>query len=230
MTVKKDQLQALWCEATAPRPMDADGCLDDGGLERAARGTLESAERSEVVDHLIRCSQCSQAVQVLRELEDWADDAGTSVSRSPAPASVPFLKRPATRYLALAAVLVLASGLGALWQGSAGPTTMVSRGAPQLGLAVTPTDGSLLNTAPKQLAWRTESGENLFRVTIYDAESTLVWRSDQITDSEINVPPAVRARLTRPGLYYWRVTGLREVAEHSGPLMTFEIAEIPSAP
>jgi len=230
MKVRNDQLQTLWRDATEPRTAHVCDCLDDEVLERAARGTLKDTERSVVIDHLVGCSHCSQAVQARRELSSWAVDAQSILSKSQHSVLVPFSRRPVARYLALAAVLVLATGLGALWRSSARPTSVILRGKPQIGMAVTPADGSLLESAPERLSWTAESGEPLYTVAIFDQESTIVWRSTQITGADITLPPDIKDRLGRPGRYYWRVTGIRGVVENSGPLMTFDIVEAPSVP
>jgi len=230
MTIRKDQLTALVRKATALRAPDSTACLDDVVLERAARGRLLEKERHEVVDHLVSCSDCSQAVKVLRELESWAHDTGAIVHQARGPRLVPFTRYPAMRIVALAAVLVMAAGLGALWRTFDGPATAVSRGVRQMGMAVEPVDDSVLNAAPLRLTWALESGDVLYRVMVYDAESTLLWRSAEITGAAVDLSPDLRTRLAVPGRYYWRVVGVSGVVERFGPLMSFEVVRAPATP
>lgn len=199
-------------------------CLDDETLERAARGRLKRGERSDVADHLVSCSQCSRAVHALRALSSWARDAEAGVRAARLPRVAPLARRPVVRIVALAAMLMIAAGLAALWQAGGRPTTTTQRGVGQMGMAVEPIDGAVTNVVPVRLAWTPESRDVLYRVAVYDAESTLLWQSELTSGVEVELPSAVRLKLAIPGRYYWRVLGVSGVVERSGPLLRFDVA------
>jgi hypothetical protein len=228
MKVTDEELRSAYQRATAGGAPEASGCLDDPVLERAASGRLQPEERERVADHLSGCSSCSEVVRMISELEDWARDAQTAVERTPG--VVPFARRPMVRMAAVAAVLVVAVGLGALWRTAERSIPSVMRGMGKTGMAVSPVDGARLAEAPAQLSWMSEPGDSLHRVELFDAESTPLWTSEKLTGSTLDLPQSVRLRLAEPGRYYWRVSWQTGVVERTGPLIRFDVVAAPAAP
>ena len=211
--------------ASALRDDAAGPCLDEQEIQRAARSELVAGEREHVVDHLIACTHCAEAVKMVRALEGWASEAAGE-HRPPAP-------RRSMRY-AIAALFTFAIAAGALWvsvrPGVPDPDVLRGPGANRLLLAATPLDGARLHTPPEVLSIAGGAGpDERYVVTLYDSAMAPNWRSAEGTSTSFGLPEPVRRRLGAGQRYYWRVAEVQGVSDRAWPLLSFELVVAPDA-
>ena len=205
--------------ASVSRGDAAGPCLDEHVIERAARFELGAGEREHVVDHLISCTHCVEAVKTVRALEGWANEAAREL-RPPA------LRRP--RVYAIAALFIVAIAAGALWvshrPGVPDPDTLRGPEANRLLLAATPRHEARLPTPPEVLSIAGAAGpDERYVVTLYDSALAPIWRSAEGTSTSFGLPESVRRRLGAGQRYYWQITEVQGVSDRAWPLLSFEL-------
>ncbi len=198
-------------------------CLSDEVVQRAARGELESDERDKVIDHLISCSDCAEAVQVVRSLNGWAREAaGEKIRRR----IVPFEKR---RLLAFAAVALLAVATGIVWETQrrgVAPRPEVLRGpdASQPTVELSPRDGEKLHEPPQTLSVLVPPDPgSRYVTTLFDSDLAPIWRSEESGSLVFEVPALVRNGLKVGRCYHWRVAEVQGSSGRTWPLWSFEL-------
>ena len=175
-----------------PRPPD---CLDDATLAALVDGSLDETARGRAVSHAAGCGTCRVALaSVARAVES--------------PAVAHELKRlrqtPRVRPLALV-VPVAAAAVLLLFALPNGTNEVLSphRAAP-ITAAPAPTavwPVGRVSTAPS-LLWNAVQGADRYRVTLFDAEATVLFATE-LRDTSTAVPDSVR--LSAGGAYWWRV-------------------------
>lgn len=211
--------------ASASRGDAAGPCLDEQKIQRAARSELGAGEREPVVDHLIACAHCAEAVKMVGALEGWANEAAGEL-QPPAPRR--------TRRYAIAALFIVAIGAGALWvsvrPGVPDPDALRGPEANQLLLAATPRDGARLHTPPEALSIAGVAGpDERYVVTLYDSALAPIWRSAEGTSTSFGLPESVRRQLGAGQRYYWRIAEVQGVSDRAWPLLSFELIVAPDA-
>ena len=209
-------LKKLYQRAT--RCAAQDGCPDAERIRLLAAGELSRADRLQLVDHLTVCSDCSNEYRAAVAVGGWVGE----IERDLRPAAV--VVRPHWRWVAVAATIVVAVGIPA-WialddGGERSPAfRTVVRPA---DTAVTPSDRARLEQAPNRLEWAARDGA-AYRVELYDAESSLIWRSERVETAAVELPQTVRDRIGPGELYYWRVFIELEGERIQSALHQFEI-------
>jgi len=137
-----------------------------------------------VEQHLARCSQC----------RDEIVEAGEILARP---------KRP--RWPVLAPVAAAAIVLLFVWVGNDGTTSETHRDSPTVGAgAPSPISPVGPAAAVRDMVWSQASSADNYRLTLFDAEGTVVWRA-VTTDTQLALPDSVQLQ---PGLrYLWSVEG-----------------------
>jgi hypothetical protein len=158
-------------------------------LYEAASGTLESARRLQIVDHVAKCAECTQAWRIA--LEVGAREAKVSVTRRP-------------WHFALAASVILAVGLVTYL------VVPVDRGTPEYRagvdqLAPVSAIGSSLPRDQFVLRWSAGPAGTTYVVRLSTADlATLLVKSD-IAVTELAVPGSALANVKTGDELLWQV-------------------------
>ncbi|MEO1369834.1 MAG: hypothetical protein AAFX50_21840, partial [Acidobacteriota bacterium] len=205
-------------------PEDRGDCPGADELMALVEGTLDDARRDEILDHLVACSACAAEVRVAREamafLAGGADAASVEagppatiadLDGSPAPASArgrtstrPRAARRRRRWIGLAAMLLMASGLWWLQSPSEPPGAGGAVRTTSPATAVAPAPGDVLASAPGLLAWPAQPGAEGYRVEVFDSTARPLWRSSWLDGPSSPLPPELVEDLA-VGSFLWRV-------------------------
>lgn len=217
---KRSDDLAVWREAYGAEVSAAGGaCPAEERLAALVVGEMTGAERTELADHVVGCPRCAAAYRTLAELHETVADLSPGGVRRPTRKRAWLLAGAA----AAAVVAALALALLDLPLGPAGDR--VVRGPDSLELETDPADGARLAAPPERLRWSPAEEPDpvaTYRVVLYDAESVPLWKSEPTKEAAVEIPPAVRERLT-PGAYYWRIRTDHGFDRTATPLLRFEI-------
>ncbi len=165
--------------------------VDTGRIFDAVHGRLSVEERQAIVDQLLADPDASEAWRLAIELAP--DAASERVTGQSWP-----------RWLALAAMLVLAVGAG--WWFTRTSPQPVYRGSGQPAIVSDlPTDAVLARERPV-LRWRGVEGAR-YRVRILTPELELIEESPELSEPEYTVGKMVLDRVPSGGRLLWQVEG-----------------------
>jgi hypothetical protein len=192
MKVREEDLRRAFQRSTAR--IRVEDCLSPEELGRVSRGGLRFWERNKIAEHLSRCSDCAQECLVGWEIGAWAEDraGGGAVLATP---RVPRL------LLAVAAAVIVGVGLSQVpWRRSAPPAL---RGGDRQGL-VSLLEGRHLDRDHLRLRWSGAPEGSRYSVTVLTPQLTIVFRRNNLTRPEVDVPAANLASVP-PGDLHWVV-------------------------
>lgn len=223
MKTTTDELRELYRAAGRGVDAEAPGCPPADLLRRLAEGAVDAGERSSAVEHIARCSDCADAYRLALELVVTGVEQGATPRRDRR-------RWPSKPWLAVAATVVIVLAAVVLWRtGPLGPSggPVVTRGAELPSAAIEPANGVVLPAAPAVLRWQPPAGASggawRFQITVLDARTDLLWRSDWLERSRVELPAAARDRVAAAGRVYWRVTARRPGELRQSELYRFEI-------
>ncbi|MEM1181078.1 MAG: hypothetical protein AAGM22_22240 [Acidobacteriota bacterium] len=216
----------------ATRRDDRASCPSPEELVALVDGTLPPERREAVLDHLAVDSDSALEVRLLMEAKAFFEqkaDSETDPAASPsAPAPsapIPMRATPRRReseprrrvaqWVALAATVLLAVGLGVTLQTPDETPVVRSASAAQ----VLPVEGAVLKAPPTRLEWEAVTGAESYGVTLFNSSGAVLWRSDPVDGPSSELPAEVVAELS-PGDYLWTVkvqgaTSRRELGPHA---------------
>ncbi|HVR96536.1 MAG TPA: TraR/DksA C4-type zinc finger protein, partial [Thermoanaerobaculia bacterium] len=191
---------AAWREAyrglqTAGSP----DCPDDETLAALATGEPIGAERERLADHVALCRRCADRYRMLRALHQMAAAEPVRDEGSPPQSSRRFLL-----LVAAASLLVVVGLVGLTGQTGRVPDQDRLRG-PAVEEGVRPAPEARLAAPPRQLAWPASDGALSYRVILYDAGSSPLWKSGSVAVPRLALPDAARSRLASGESYFWVV-------------------------
>ena len=170
-------------------------CLDEITLAALADGTLELRMRADALPHLATCAHCRAVVASLTRL--LSDPAVRTSAPGPA-------EQPSRRFARLAVPLAAAAILLVVF---ALPRRGEDVPPPHRGTPTTATTPMLV--APvglvadgSMLQWTTVLGADRYRITVFDAESRIVY-SEETSDTLAVLPDSTILLPGRP--YLWMV-------------------------
>jgi hypothetical protein len=170
-------------------------CLDDNTVAALAEGSLDAAARAAAMVHLAGCPRCVTAVaSVARALAD------PRVSREVAGAE----GRGRHRFYRIALPMAAAAILIILaLPRRTGDSGAIHR-APTLTATAAPAPMSPVGVVaePELLRWASVAGADRYRVTLFDAESRVLYEKE-LTDTVAAIPDSIRFSAGRP--YLWKV-------------------------
>ena len=116
LRLTENELATLFRRDTNRAADDRGQCLDAGTIAALTAGELEEPRRSDALEHLGSCSQCSEEARLIAPLEEWAARVTGAPSLAAGDAQIhrPVFSRPAAFALA-ASLLVPLAGVAA-WQ------------------------------------------------------------------------------------------------------------------
>jgi hypothetical protein len=123
-------------------------------LELVERRGAEEA-RLETLDHVMSCGACRREVDLLRTAVSAAEETMPQQRRA---TTFP------TRWMAIAATVVVAAGIGLVWQLRDREAPFVMRGGGQLALH----EATRTTTGDALVAWRPATGARSYDVTVLD--------------------------------------------------------------
>jgi hypothetical protein len=200
-------------QALPRRRAPGEECPEPAELWASARGEVDGERTRWLIGHTGRCMSCAEDWRLARHLgRDRAESAehafdqpwDRSAARARAGGSAPGLQR-----LALAATVILAVAIAALWAAQAGLKRQqtVDRSDDRTTIeSLTPEDRPLSRDLPV-LQWAApERVEGVrYDVTVTDERLSVVAQADRLTDPEYRLPDEVVAGL-RPGTtLLWKV-------------------------
>lgn len=178
------------------------GCLDVAAVAALADGSLPSAQRTAAIAHLAVCAQCrAELAEISSALRDPAIDAAIR----------PIRTRPASTRARFAGLGLLATAAAAI--------LIVAVRRPQQAIAPQLRDDALPAIAPVAVApegvvaassafrWSRVRGADLYHVTIFTSDGTIVWEGET-GDTTIAAPAT--AGLRRDVDYFWKVDARTE--------------------
>ena len=210
---------AAWREAY--RDLQSAGsanCPDDETLAALAlgedtgeaTGETTGAARERLADHVAACRRCAGRYRTLRDLHRAAAAATPSESRSPGDEGRSRRRGRRLRLLAAAAALLGMVGLG--WLVGLPRRVPDEDGDLRRGPAaaveeegVRPAPEARLAGPPRQLVWPAREGALSYRVILYDAGASPLWRSGPLATTHLALPDAARSRLAAGESYFWVV-------------------------
>ena len=191
-------------------------CLDEDWIAAFAEGSVEPAESSTQVAHLLDCARCaSQVASVARLLDDAAvaDEVERLTSRRPVVRAALRARRRGVigtlGGIAAAAALVVLMGRSDAPSDRAPDRSVPSVREPNfrepsVSGAIPPAPLAPVGDvrAADSLRWTSVVRANRYRLTIFDRDGSVVWET-QTPDTVIALPP----QLGRPvgTTYLWRV-------------------------
>lgn len=195
--LRPDELQ-LWRQAYRQARADAPTDRpDDEALAAMVTGETQGEARAALADRIVADPRASDDYRTLQALHRAAGQA-------------PAARRPSLRrYVALAAVLALAV-LGGLWlwqlerQGTP-VRTDVMRGSQESAALISPAPDTTLVAPPQRLSWTPQPGAQGYRVQLFDAGATLLWRSEEVSEPTLDLTTEALASLSTDGAYFWTV-------------------------
>jgi hypothetical protein len=231
MKLDDGELKRLMEDPGTQAPRAARGCPDPDVQLRVSAGEATHAERIAFADHLIACADCAEEYRAAKALASWTAEAAALLrpgaeTRAAMP-TARFDRRTGTRlWIALAAAAALAAAGLVLVARRGDPEKAASaeRGSVEITRALEPRDRAALPASPKRLEWAPMEGASSYEATIYDAESTPLWKSPPVSATRVELPPEVRARLAPGHAYLWRVVARVDVEARSSPVFQFSIA------
>jgi hypothetical protein len=170
-------------------PSDAGRPLDAGRIFDAVHGRLSVEERRAVVDELLANPAAAEAWRLAREL-------------SPETAAAEAPQREWSKWLAIAAVVVLAVGAG--WRFLGTSPEPVYRGSETRTIASALAADALLPRARPVLRWTAVEGGR-YRVRVLTPELELLEESQESTAVEHAVSAASLSRVPPGGRIFWQV-------------------------
>jgi hypothetical protein len=180
---------------TGEQPAPSATCLDADTMAALAEGSLEPAARGAAIQHVSSCTLCRQAVaSVAKALDDGPITHEIQVVEGHRRRSVSFLR--VALPLAAAAVIVV------LLRAPAGDSP-VHRGPPPPP-AATPILRSPVGVvaAVGQMQWTHVDGAELYRLTLFDVSSRVVFTA-AVADTLLILPDSVGLVPNRT--YLWKV-------------------------
>ena len=214
--------QALRSAFTSlPDPQDHP---DEVAWVRLASAEMPASEREALLDHVVRCEECTRTYRGLRML---AADARAFDPSVPAFGPVP---QPASRprWLAVGALAVAATVAFLLVRP---PTSPMVAPAPvatsdvrSVGVSAPVPLRPLGQVAdrPGSFHWRPVPDARAYRVRLLDAQGDVVWTSAEVGQPSVELPAEVPLA---PGRHYWQVTAQPASGGEpiASPLVDFEL-------
>jgi hypothetical protein len=199
-------------------PRESRGCPDAAAARAILAGFASEEERLAFVDHMVECSDCATEQRTSGEVARWSSEAAVQLGAEAAAVEkaeeanerVPS-RSPSARagvWIAAAAAVVAAAGIALVLarRPASGPGTSFERGTASVVMpAVSPAEGARLVSPPSRLEWEALPGATSYEVTIYDAESSPIWKSERVTAAGVDLPAGVAAKLPAGHSYLWRV-------------------------
>ena len=180
---------------TGEHPVESPDCLDADTLAALAEGSLEPAARVAAIQHVASCALCRQAVaSVAKALDDGP--ITHEIER------VEGQRRRSTSLLRFALPLAAAAVIVLLLRAPAGDSP-VHRGSPPTP-AGTPVLRSPVGVVAVvgQMQWTHVDGADLYRLTLFDASSRVVF-TISVADTVLILPDSVGLIPNRT--YLWKV-------------------------
>jgi hypothetical protein len=210
-------------------------------VEVLERVMEESSSDPKAAAHVASCPHCQSEIAMLRNFESSVPNADegaavawiaaqlqrnqTGAAAKTQEPAVPFWRALfRVPYMAAAAALILAIGLGVSFYISDGykqPTfTTSSIGVQYRGEIHLNTVGDL-NQAPQQLTWEAVPGAARYSVKISDVTNKQLWQGNS-TQNSINIDPELEAKMRQGKPLNWTVTAVdgngNELATGEGKL------------
>jgi hypothetical protein len=182
------ELRALYDRLVAERATGRAACVPPDALMRLAAGDASEEERLTWAEHVAGCRPCRGELALAQAVAE----AGRALAG----------RRPAFRWLALAAsILLVVSGV-TLWQAGVLARRDITRGPAEPVTLVTPR-GAVPAADALRLAWRAVPRAVGYHVEVTDASGGLAFSTTTI-DTAIALPASVT--LAPGSEYRWRVT------------------------
>jgi len=179
-------------------------------LEQIVNGAGSESERLALLEHVLRCPTCGPELDLLRT----ANEGARAAER----------RTPATRWLALAAAVILVIGVGVLvLRGrSTPPAADVMRGRPHALSLIEPEAGERI-PAPVHVTWHAIDGATSYRVELLSTSGRLV-AAKNTPDTSAAIPDLARVRANAQYEVLVRAT-LSDRTEVSSPIVRFSVRQ-----
>jgi hypothetical protein len=220
-----DDDDQLLRSAFRARPDPADH-PDEAAWVRLASGEMPAGEREALLDHVVRCGDCTRTYRGLKMLAAEARPFDPSVPAfEPAPQVT---TRP--RWLAAGALGAIAAAVVFLLIRpptspiAVAPSPIATSDVRSLGVSTPMPLLPLGKVAarPDTFSWRPVPDARAYRVRLLDARGDVVWTSPEVVEPSLALPAAVPLA---PGRHYWQViaqpgSGREPIAS---PVVDFEL-------
>lgn len=200
-------------QALPRRRAPGEECPEPAELWAAALGEVDPARNRWLIGHTGRCPSCAEDWRLARHLErgraETAERAFDPLWRhSSTRTGAGEVRPPRLPRLALAATVILAVAVAALWVAQAGlRQKAVDRSDDRPTIeSLTPSDQALPRDRPV-IRWAAPQGFDGARydLTVTDERLKVVARADRLTAPEFRLPDAAIADLPSGAVLLWRV-------------------------
>lgn len=188
------RLQAAW--AALPRGQPASGCAPPEEIWFAVEGKRSEAQVRRLLEHSISCVDCSALWRLARELNAAARDAATPIPLWTRARRSPWVVGGGV--LAAAAVLVLAISPRVVRR-----DVSTLRGSESEVLQ--PAGETVLRRAHPVLRWGGAPEGSRYAVSVSTSDLTMLYRTGDLSNAELELPPNVLAGLPAGATIVWRV-------------------------
>lgn len=192
--MNEDDLKRHWQAGTANI---AGPHLDDETLLALSSGQIADARRGDAVDHVSNCRDCATAVQALMQAR-----RDLMSVRTP-PTSIA-LHRMAGLKIA-AAIVFGALALGAWWSVRQAPQIVPVLRSDSAAVIQLTAEGQTLPRAEFTLTWESPPGARNASVTLFAADTTVVYRNDHLTGNSVTVPLEPLKKVADGTPLFWTV-------------------------
>jgi len=196
----------------------SDRCPDPGQLAE-----LVITGSGALADHIVSCRSC---LPMYRSLLALHEHAAKELKEPGAPRSHAWRRGVA----AAAAVLIVGAGVSwVLWRERITDDRSADRSAHPESAALErtssePPDLAMVAAPPPRFSWSPEPGADVYWVVLYDAASTVIWKSPRVSQTHVVLPPEAGARLVSGEPSFWRVFWVEGLEQRQSPLRQFTLA------
>lgn len=226
MKLDERELMGLVENPAILAPRSARGCPEESVFRRITTGEAGGSQRRGLADHLVLCPDCAGEYRAAAALLPWSSEAAGLLAPPAGPSEGEARSAPAARWLAAAAAVIalVALAVVAHRRGAFDRGASEQRGAPEVSRAIEPPDRARLPAPPRRMEWAPVRGATSYELTIYDAESTPIWRSGAVEGTRIELPASLASRLLPGRAYLWRVVGRVGLETASSPVFEFSVS------
>jgi hypothetical protein len=198
-----DALRTAWA-ARAPTPPGPE-CPPPEAIWEAVAGNRPETEVRAMLEHSLRCPDCSALWRLARELHDAAGDLRTAAESAPV---VPLRARP-SRWIAVAGTLAAAAAVALVLLPRMGrqPPAPVVRGTEGPSLRADPAT-RVLDRSHAVLRWSGAPEGSRYTVVVSTRDLTVLYSRSGVTQAELALPPQALSTIPAGGEVIWRVEAI----------------------
>jgi len=192
--------------------MSRENCPSPKILTECLRGKASKKKKNRMIEHISRCSYCMEEFQFILEIHRNEKQLIQKIaplvdSHSKKRIPFPFLHTTWNRaFFAAGAVLIVAGGL-ALYFLIPGGLGQKFRGTNIDHIKLIKPIHNKNTRAPVVFQWRKMTNADYYVLELFDNTLFPIWKSWEIPENKLELPPDIMENLSLGKSYYWFITG-----------------------